>query len=192
MTRGASTDFYRHPPPQCNMTNYPLMTWDSHCSRSALKCPKLARAFCGVASWHIYWLWQNCKRLSFWYKTQRHVSPERPNEDILGPIFRLNQRKFVLTTKPGPPPRFGAVRQVYLNTHDAHPLLSRSPIHNENNHWHLNQPNGEWKYNLYNVVRTSLIIITKKKNTRVSLIFDELNNWQFAEHAMSVIRQRIG
>ena len=53
MTRGASTDFYRHPPPQCNMTNYPLMTWDRHCSRSAWKCPKLARSVCGIASWQI-------------------------------------------------------------------------------------------------------------------------------------------
>ena len=67
----------------------------------------------------------------------RHVSPERPNADVLGPIFRLNQWKFVLTTEPRlPSPRFGAVRQVYLNTHDAYPLLSRSTIYNDNNQWH--------------------------------------------------------
>lgn len=135
MTRGASTDFYRHPPP-------PNVIWQiTHLWLGIATAPDPHES---VQSWQDQFVeLQADKYIDFdriakspSYGT-RHVSPERPNADVLGPIFRLNQWKFVLTTEPRlPSPRFGAVRQVYLNTHDAYPLLSRSTIYNDNNQWH--------------------------------------------------------
>ena len=46
----------------------------------------------------------------------------KSGRSVLGPILRLNHWKFV-RTKPALP-RFGALRQLHLNTHDAYPLLT--------------------------------------------------------------------
>ena len=66
----------------------------------------------------------------------------KSGRSVLGPILRLNHWKFV-RTKPALP-RFGALRQLHLNTHDAYPLLTL--IYNNNNNCHrVNSDSMEWK-----------------------------------------------
>ena len=99
----------------------------------------------------IYWLWQNWKdsilKSSFWRKTQGYFCPEWPKaERCLGTDFGAELPVKICSDQPPPPsPRFGAVRQVYLNTHDAYPLLTLSSTYiqyiyslMQATHWHGN------------------------------------------------------